>query len=1318
MNYKSFIPVVVTVCLINACGENSSDESNETRQRPQNLSSFNNQAYLIDYIVAGIDYQLIPSGARGVSNENGVILYTDRDTEVVFSINGLKFPAVALQEKITPVDIFPNNNDAVTNALRFLQSIDNDGDPDNGITINNELVQSINSNTINFDQSITEFEQSVASASNVTLIPEEQARNHFERSKERIGSSDPDRDGIEVGDICPLIANSDQLDSNGDGLGDVCDPQILALEIVTSDGSELPDNDGDGIPDEVDESPNEPKNPPKDEDGNLSDDSENNADGAQGSETQPGNENTGENTDEIQTENESAEGSVQAERPSSPPPTDSDNDGTPDNSDAFPNDPSETSDSDNDGIGNNADNDDDNDGYTDEDELANGTSPTNPSDRPSDNDGDDVSDLRDDDDDNDNVKDADDAYPFDKNESIDTDGDGIGNNADTDDDGDGYTDEDELANETDPLDANSVPADNDGDKVSDLRDEDDDNDAVNDDEDAFPFDETRQLPTVSGRLFINEIEYQDADINDSFVELGTEDQLISNNSIVNGFISNIGTNDFFGENSGSLGGGPNFERFYDTFDDFDQYTAFLQQGQEVRLYTNDIEPGENIYNGDADLAVCELDENNEVIQGSCEVSFETAEFLDSIQIERNGKYLIAAFPFTEENNITKYRLEVGVPDNGGLSTASSSNSNTTSSFSTSDLIPYEIIVRITDLDQFEVPAGWFADKLSTEYPVLLRRLLPGVIDDVVADTSDISSVVSQVITAPVRETLKAIKNLITQPGVKYAEPNYHIQALSTSDDPLSQFQWHYNNINLPAAWNLLDGVQVFDVVVAVLDSGVVLNHDDLSSNLIAGYDFVSDPNNGDSGGIDSDPSDPGDIFNPRYSWHGTHVTGTIAAIKDNQIGLSGVGVNNLKVMPVRVLSETGGNVNDFIQGLRYSAGLPNNSGTVPDAPADIINMSLGGAISGQAEFEAITEARRNGVILIAAAGNNRTEGNPIFYPASYDGVISVAATTIEDQIAPYSNFNSFVDIAAPGGDARRDSNNDGIEDGVFSTVGRFEDGQIVSDFNVSQGTSMASPHVAGVVGLMKSIYPELTPDDLDMLITTSNEEFQVTNDLGPDGRDDDFGYGLINARKAVVVANILAGGSSPKTVILESNRTFINLLNEDKGQFILSNTGNRDLTSVEVIKSPTWLTATPVNSFAGEWLLQVNREGLVDGNYSGSLVLRPNDGGDLSIAIRMNVGDTPDNTFNFEVSFIGLINVDESANQDPIITFANPDGSYIFDEVPAGEYELVSSSDIDVNNILFELGEYVGIYPSFIEPETIIVESKNLEDLDMQIDSF
>ncbi|MFB6317402.1 T9SS type A sorting domain-containing protein [Saccharicrinis sp. FJH54] len=264
------------------------------------------------------------------------------------------------------------------------------------------------------------------------------------------GSLTYDGHNVENGDFCAdlsLLAFKTLQDESGDTYAQFTfrlmdNTDALSSAAYTMTMNALPDNDGDGIANNVD---------PDDDNDGITDD-------------------------------------VEIANGTDPYSSDTDGDGVSDAEDAFPKDEAESVDTDNDGIGNNADTDDDNDGYTDADEAANETDPLDAESVPADNDGDKVSDLNDNDDDNDGVADAEDKFPMDAAESADNDNDGIGDNADTDDDNDGYTDADEAANDTDPLDAASVPADNDGDKVSDLNDNDDDNDGVADAEDKFPMD--------------------------------------------------------------------------------------------------------------------------------------------------------------------------------------------------------------------------------------------------------------------------------------------------------------------------------------------------------------------------------------------------------------------------------------------------------------------------------------------------------------------------------------------------------------------------------------------------------------------------------------------------------------------------------------------------------------------------------------------------------------------------------------------------------------------------------------------------------------
>jgi serine protease len=199
-------------------------------------------------------------------------------------------------------------------------------------------------------------------------------------------------------------------------------------------------------------------------------------------------------------------------------------------------------------------------------------------------------------------------------------------------------------------------------------------------------------------------------------------------------------------------------------------------------------------------------------------------------------------------------------------------------------------------------------------------------------------------------TLEVVKRLQADPTVAWAQPNYIRR-------------WHYEQINLPDAWDTTTGSS--DIIVAVLDTGILSEHPDLSGRLIDGYDFVSDEFRAQDGdGIDPDPEDPGDDpQNQSSSFHGTHVAGTIGAATDNRIGVAGV-TWQTRIMPVRVLGALGGTSSEVSQGIRFAAGLTNDSGTVPDEPAHVINMSLGGAGTSPIEQDAVTDARNAGTIRI------------------------------------------------------------------------------------------------------------------------------------------------------------------------------------------------------------------------------------------------------------------------------------------------------------------------------------------------------------------
>jgi len=348
-------------------------------------------------------------------------------------------------------------------------------------------------------------------------------------------------------------------------------------------------------------------------------------------------------------------------------------------------------------------------------------------------------------------------------------------------------------------------------------------------------------------------------------------------------------------------------------------------------------------------------------------------------------------------------------------------------------------------------------------------------------------------------TLAAVKSLRARPDVQYAQPNYIFQITATPNDTGYPKQWHYfdngsganqapGGINLPTAWETNKGKA--SVVVAVIDTGILPNHEDISGspNLVNGYDMISDPNIGNDGdGRDASATDPGDAIaaNECYpgspaqpnSWHGTHVAGTIGVGKTNN-GLGVAGINwNVKVQPVRVLGKCGGTMVDINDAIRWAAGLPVPGVPNNPTPAKVINMSLGGAspcLASPATQAAINDAVAKGVTVVVAAGNESSDAAG-FIPASCNGVITVAASDRRGYLATrYSNFGARVDIMAPGGDVRQDSDDDGNPDGVLSMV----DG----GYAYYNGTSMAAPHTAGVAALLLAEDSARTPDQIRSLL--------------------------------------------------------------------------------------------------------------------------------------------------------------------------------------------------------------------------------------------
>lgn len=313
----------------------------------------------------------------------------------------------------------------------------------------------------------------------------------------------------------------------------------------------------------------------------------------------------------------------------------------------------------------------------------------------------------------------------------------------------------------------------------------------------------------------------------------------------------------------------------------------------------------------------------------------------------------------------------------------------------------------------------------------------------------------------------AIEKLKKMKGIEFAEPDYIVRANYIPDDTYFYLMWGLNNtsnidIDAPEAWDIERGES--SVTVAVIDTGVQTNHPDLAGQFVTGYDFYFDDTSVYDG-LDDD--------------HGTHVAGTIAAI-DNSIGVIGV-APNIKIMPLKFLGPDGGYISDAIDAINYAK----------QNGADIINASWGGGGYSESLKNAIESF---GGVFVVAAGNNKTDTdkNP-YYPASYtsSNIISVAAIDKYGALASFSNYGlNSVDIAAPGVD-------------IASTY--------PDSYAYMSGTSMAAPHVSGIIALLKSYNNSLTTQELINKLYSTAKPYNSLNGKVKTG-------GMANAKAALLAS--------------------------------------------------------------------------------------------------------------------------------------------------------------------------------------------------------
>lgn len=518
------------------------------------------------------------------------------------------------------------------------------------------------------------------------------------------------------------------------------------------------------------------------------------------------------------------------------------------------------------------------------------------------------------------------------------------------------------------------------------------------------------------------------------------------------------------------------------------------------------------------------------------------------------------------------------------------------------------------------------------------------------------------------ETLIAIKMMREDPQVAFAEPNLIIQGAAIPNDPRYDEQWNYPLLELPAAWDVSTGSS--DVIVAVVDSGILSQHPDLTANLVDGYDFVSDPDNAlDGDGIDADPEDLAD------SYHGTHVAGIIAGRSNNAIGTSSISWQT-SIMPLRVLGASSGTLYDATQAIRYAAGMDNDSGELPARPADIINLSIGGTGYCPSSYrDLLSEVRQRDILVIAAAGNGG-KGTSQFLPANCNDVIAVSAVDMSKEITDYSNYGNSIDIAAPGGREDIDSDSNGFVDAILSLSAESAAGSLNYRYDYRFGTSMATPHVSGIFALMLAINPNLRADDIEQMLIAG----LLTDDLGISGADTLYGYGLINARKAVTAASDSLSGPPVLTSYLSSSISSVEFRpSQTETVFETRTIGDDAITVSSIDYDVSWLNITSLTqtSDSESWRMAIDRSGLDAGLYRETVSFNSS-ANTVNVDVVLQVNPATQ-TYQLGPLLVNLVNTASNSSTQAGATFSNNSYRFNFNTLAAGSYRIVVSSDLNGN---------------------------------------
>ncbi len=832
---------------------------------------------------------------------------------------------------------------------------------------------------------------------------------------------------------------------------------------------------------------------------------------------------------------------------------------------------------------------------------------------------------------------------------------------------------------------------------------------------------SNQAYSLSGRVFIEPESDVDLDVerrynlslearNDS-IETA---QVLSNPATVGGYLSGT-SGEYYEDAFGNTGTIPvPFEA-----DIQDVYSVELLSGQQVMLSVfraNDL----GTTQGDTvDLTLAVYEAEDATTKGSLVAarSFDS-EVTKGVSVDADGRYFIELVARTNVATPVLYTLAIGQSSN--VSSAARPQIN-------APFVPGEVIVQFKETPQLQGLSQARQSKragnansnvgmqelksigqLARHYRFDEQRMNSALAFEQRANAGALSARQQKK-----WQTLELIKALRARDDVLYAEPNYLFTATAAPNDPAYRLQWNLPMLELPSAWDRSTGL---NAVVAVVDTGIDANHVDFGDNISSdGYDFiVSTSLSGDGNGPDSNPNDEGDSF------HGAHVAGIVAAQGNNGIGIAGVAYD-ATIMPLRALGIDGtGTLADISNAILYAAGLSSTAPAPPSQRADVINLSLGisetdlrmenGQLGGQTMQNAINAALGQGVIIVAAAGN--ASSSVPNYPAAYEGVVAVSSVNDRRTKSNFSNYGDYIDVAAPGGTSYGSPYYDGFQDGILSTIYANEYTELV-------GTSMATPHVAGVAALMKSVDPTLN----NVRFMEALNSGEITDNLGTPLF---YGNGLINAAKALTWL-----GESIDTAL----NVFPRQLNfsgaNTSGILYLSNPGAGAVTVTGVTSEATWLEVNPrpgaVNGAGlGDYALTINVSAAPQNGTTNVRITYEVDGvpaEDRVVPVYIAQTVVEDDTVGaLYVYLLRKEDVDGAEPEAAISVFASVNAvkgngayTYTFPAVPPGQYFLEASTDNDGDFFVFDAGEAKGAYPLLYESELISITNQNLRDRDFDV---